>query len=47
MTNKEIAHLLDLTAGTVNDYMKDLFTRLGVASRAAAVSTGMRRNLIT
>ncbi len=47
MTNKEIAHLLDLTVGTVNDYMKDLFARLGVDSRAAAVSTGMRRHLIT
>jgi DNA-binding NarL/FixJ family response regulator len=46
MTNKEIAHLLELTQGTVNDYMKDLFIRLGVASRAAAVSTGMRRGLI-
>jgi two-component system response regulator NreC len=46
MTNKEIAHLLDLTQGTVSDYMKDLFARLGVASRAAAVSTGMRRGLI-
>jgi DNA-binding NarL/FixJ family response regulator len=46
MTNKEIAHLLGLTHGTVNDYMKDLFTRLGVASRGAAVSAGMRRGLI-
>ncbi len=47
MTNKEIATLLKLTQATVNDYMKDLFGRLGVASRAAAVSTGMRRGLIT
>jgi len=46
MTNKEIAHLLDLSQGTVNDYMTDLFTRLGVASRAGAVSTGMRRGHI-
>jgi DNA-binding NarL/FixJ family response regulator len=46
MTNKEIATLLELTQATVNDYMKDLFARLGVASRAAAVSTGMRRGLI-
>jgi DNA-binding NarL/FixJ family response regulator len=47
MTNKEIAQLLNLMPGTVNDYMKDLFHRLGVASRAAAVSTGLRRGLIT
>jgi DNA-binding NarL/FixJ family response regulator len=47
MTNKEIAHLLDLTQGTVNDYMKELFKRLGVGSRAAAVSAGMRRGLIS
>jgi DNA-binding NarL/FixJ family response regulator len=46
MTNKEIASLLDLAPMTVNDYMKVLFARLGVASRAAAVGTGMRRGLI-
>jgi DNA-binding NarL/FixJ family response regulator len=46
MTNKEIAGLLDLAEGTINGYMKDLFARLGVASRAAAVSAGMRRGLI-
>ena len=47
MTNKEIAQRLDLAPGTVNDYMKQLFERLGVVSRAAAVSVGMRRGLIS
>ena len=47
LTNKEIAQRLELAPGTVNDYMKQLFERLGVVSRAAAVSVGMRRGLIT
>src|SRR4051812_9469700 len=46
LSNKEIAHLLDLAQGTVNDYMKQLYARLGVASRAAAVGVGIRRGLI-
>jgi DNA-binding NarL/FixJ family response regulator len=47
LTNKEIAQRLQLAPGTVNDYMKQLFERLGVVSRAAAVSVGMRRGLIS
>jgi DNA-binding NarL/FixJ family response regulator len=45
-TNKEIAHDLSLSSATVNDYMKQLFQRLGVASRAAAVSEALRRGII-
>jgi DNA-binding NarL/FixJ family response regulator len=46
LTNKEIALRLNLAPGTVNDYMKQLFSRLGVETRAAAVGVGMRRGLI-
>jgi DNA-binding NarL/FixJ family response regulator len=46
LSNKEIARMLDLAPGTVNDYLKELYARLGVASRAAAVSVGIRRGLL-
>jgi DNA-binding NarL/FixJ family response regulator len=46
LTNKEIAQELELAPGTVNDYMKQLFQRLGVVSRAAAVGAGIRRGFI-
>jgi DNA-binding NarL/FixJ family response regulator len=46
LSNKEIAHLLDLALGTVNDYMKQLYARLGVDCRAEAVAVGIRRGLI-
>jgi DNA-binding NarL/FixJ family response regulator len=46
LSNKQIAGLLGLAQGTVNDYIKELYLRLGVASRAAAVSVGFRRGIL-
>ena len=45
-TNKELAHDLGISEGTVKSYLKELYERLGVSSRAGAVAFGMRRGLI-
>lgn len=45
-TNKELAHDLGISEGTVKSYLKELYERLGVSSRAGAVAYGMRRGLI-
>lgn len=45
-TNKELAHEMGISEATAKGYLKDLFARLGVRSRAGAVAYGMRRGLI-
>jgi DNA-binding CsgD family transcriptional regulator len=35
-----------LSEGTVKSYLKDLYERLGVTSRAGAVAYGLRHGLI-
>lgn len=45
-TNKELAHEMGIAQGTVKSYLKELYERLGVGSRAGAVAYGMRHGLI-
>jgi len=44
--NKELAHDLGISEATVKGYLKDLYAKLGVTSRAGAVGYGMRHGLI-
>ncbi|HSO28996.1 MAG TPA: response regulator transcription factor [Candidatus Sulfomarinibacteraceae bacterium] len=44
--NKELAHELGISEATVKGYLKDLYVRLGVRSRAGAVGYGLRHGLI-
>jgi DNA-binding NarL/FixJ family response regulator len=45
-SNKELAHELGISEATVKGYLKDLYARLEVGSRAGAVAYGMRHGLI-
>ena len=45
-SNKELAHDLEISEATVKGYLKDLYARLGVSSRAGAVGFGLRHGLI-
>lgn len=45
-TNKELAHDLGIAEATAKGYLKELYVRLGVGSRAGAVAYGMRHGLI-
>lgn len=45
-TNRELAHELGITEATTKSYLKELYVRLGVASRAGAVAYGIRHGLI-
>ena len=45
-TNKELAHALGITEATAKGYLKELYARLGVGSRAGAVAYGLRHGLI-
>lgn len=44
--NKQIAVELDLSEATVKTYLRGIFERLAVASRAEAVAVGLRKGLI-
>jgi len=44
--NKEIAHRLGIREETVKGYLKDLYARIGVSGRAAAVAWAIRTRLI-
>jgi DNA-binding NarL/FixJ family response regulator len=44
--NKELAHELGISEATVKGYLKELYARLGVTSRAGAVGYGLRHGLI-
>jgi DNA-binding NarL/FixJ family response regulator len=45
-SNKEIAEAMDFTHGTVRVYVSQLFRRLGVKSRTAAVFAAIERGYI-
>jgi NarL family two-component system response regulator YdfI len=44
--NKEIAYQLGITERTVKAHLTNIYNKLGVDSRAAAVSVAMQRNLL-
>ena len=44
--NKQVAVELDLSEATVKTYIRGIFARLDVASRAEAVAVALRRGLI-
>ena len=44
--NKQIMTELRLSEGTVKTYLRGIFSKLDVASRAEAVAVGLRRGLI-
>lgn len=45
-SNKELAHDLGISEATVKGYLKELYARLDVSSRASAVAYGIRHQLI-
>lgn len=45
-SNKELAHDLGISEATAKGYLKELYARVGVRSRAGAVGYGMRQGLI-
>lgn len=44
--NREIAQELDVAEGTVKSHVNSLFTKLGVTTRTAAVTTALSRGLV-
>lgn len=44
--NKELAHDLGISESTAKGYLKELYAKLGVTSRAGAVGYGIRHGLI-
>lgn len=44
--NKELAHDLGISESTAKGYLKELYAKLGVTSRAGAVGYGLRHGLI-
>ena len=46
LTNKEIAATLSVRKDTVEDYLRMLFSKLGAANRAEAVSIALRKHLL-
>jgi len=47
MSNKDIAIRLSLSLRTVKGYLTDLFSKLNVTSRTAAVIVGLRKGILT
>ncbi len=45
-TNREIAGLAQISENTVKFHLKNVYGKLGVASRAAAVFTAVQRGLV-
>lgn len=46
MSNKDIAHRLDLSLRTVKGHLQEIFSKLNVASRTEAVITALRNEII-
>jgi NarL family two-component system response regulator LiaR len=47
MSNKEIAHTLDVSLRTVKSYLSSIFLKLRVSSRTEAVVIGLRSGILT
>jgi len=47
MSNKEIAHALDMTIRTVKFHLDNIFSKLGVASRTAAALFAVQHGLLS
>ncbi|WP_168253922.1 helix-turn-helix transcriptional regulator [Rhizobium leguminosarum] len=45
-SSRDVGAILDISAHTVNDYMKSVFSKLGAANRVQAVGIAYRVNLI-
>ncbi|MEP2988272.1 MAG: LuxR C-terminal-related transcriptional regulator [Parasphingorhabdus sp.] len=46
MTNKEIAHMLDLTESTIKFHQRKLYKKIGVTKRVSAVSKARELNML-
>jgi len=46
LTSPQIAERLQIRSSTVKTHVQNLFEKLGVSDRAAAVAAGMRRGLV-
>ena len=46
MRNKEIAAALGISEQTVEVHMKNIFAKLGVSDRSAALTVALRRGII-
>ena len=46
MSNRGIAHMLDISPNTVSTHIRRVFTKLGVCTRAEMVSCVLRDNLL-
>jgi len=46
LTSAEIAEQLDVSAGTVRTHLENVYLKLGVSDKAAAVATALRHGLI-
>jgi PAS domain S-box-containing protein len=46
-SRRHIAEVLIISAGTVKSHFENIYAKLGVSDRAAAVAAGIRRGLIT
>jgi two-component system, NarL family, response regulator len=47
MTNREVGALLNLTEGTVKIQINQIFRKLGVSGRTAAIAKALRRGLMS
>ncbi|MCW3015511.1 MAG: narL, partial [Solirubrobacterales bacterium] len=47
LTSPEIAEQLVVTTGTVRTHLENVYAKLGVGDRAAAVATALRHGLIS
>ncbi len=47
LTNREIAHVLGISRSTAKTHLANIFTKLEVTDRAEAVSTAIRRGILS
>jgi len=47
LSNRQIAHALDISEHTVKFHVSAILGKLGVATRSAAIGHGMRQGLVT
>jgi DNA-binding NarL/FixJ family response regulator len=46
ISNKEIAHQIDLSEGTVKAHVREILSKLGAISRTEAVNLALQRRLL-